>query len=178
MTRIIQWRAATLDPEFLTTVAAQGTQQSSGRHAYSFLCRCICWAAQNCLLLRKFAAPRLDLAMGDFVPILTAVASGTFDSIENVFINIARHVPLLNNLRRRKELDQCLSGKVSLGLACTAVESVLLALDCYHIHFDEQPSLSAWQPVRLAASTALAAALAAAAAARLHAACRLPSVSG
>jgi hypothetical protein len=55
--------------------------------------------------------------MGDFVPIVTAVACGTFDSIENVFINIARHVPFLNNLRRRKELDQCLSGKVSAIVA-------------------------------------------------------------
>uniref|UniRef100_A0A383VX36 Uncharacterized protein n=1 Tax=Tetradesmus obliquus TaxID=3088 RepID=A0A383VX36_TETOB len=58
--------------------------------------------------------------MGDFVPILTAVASGTFDSIENVFINIARHVPLLNNLRRRKELDQCLSGKVCIVTGANA----------------------------------------------------------
>ncbi|KAF6253058.1 hypothetical protein COO60DRAFT_1549451 [Scenedesmus sp. NREL 46B-D3] len=58
--------------------------------------------------------------MGDFVPIVTAVASGTVDSIENVFINIVRHVPFLNNLRRRKELDQCLSGKVCIVTGANA----------------------------------------------------------
>jgi hypothetical protein len=69
----------------------------------------------------------LKTAMGEFVPIVTAVASGTFDSIENVFINIARHVPFLNNLRRRKELDQCLSGKVSAIFSCFAPEHVQFA---------------------------------------------------
>lgn len=102
----------TLDPESVTKDGAHGSQQPAGCNSCCFHSCIVCLAAHS-LLLCKGAAPRLETAMGDFVPILTAVASGTFDSIENVFINIARHIPLLNNVRRRKELDQCLSGKVS-----------------------------------------------------------------
>jgi hypothetical protein len=104
----------------------------------------------------------LKTAMGDFVPIVTAVASGTFDSIENVLINIARHVPFLDNLRRRKELDQCLSGKVSARLACDAPEQVHVALEFNQLHVDEPAAISWQSGNEMTTSTAAAVAAAAA----------------
>lgn len=52
--------------------------------------------------------------MANLLPVLTAVGSGAFDSVENVFINVASKIPVLNSLARNKELDKCLSGKVHL----------------------------------------------------------------
>ena len=44
------------------------------------------------------------------MPIVQAVGSGAVDSVENFFINVGSKLPFMNG--RRKELDQCLNGKV------------------------------------------------------------------
>eukprot|EP00879_Flechtneria_rotunda_P018786 GHRR01019719.1.p1 GENE.GHRR01019719.1~~GHRR01019719.1.p1 ORF type:complete len:164 (+),score=55.40 GHRR01019719.1:132-623(+) len=52
------------------------------------------------------------------IPVFQAVASGALDSVENVFINITSKIPFLNG--RRKELDQCLNGKVCIVTGANA----------------------------------------------------------
>lgn len=50
--------------------------------------------------------------MEKFLPIMQAVGSGAVDSVENIFINVGSNLPFVN--WRRKEIDQCLNGKVTI----------------------------------------------------------------